>query len=65
MINSKYKNDFAFVCEQCEQGIYNGERYYEIDGKRYHKDCLIDNFSTLELLELIEIRAKIAFEDLI
>lgn len=61
----KYNDSFAFVCEQCKEGIYNGERYYEINNKHYHRDCLLDNFSTSELLELMKSEAKIAYEDLI
>ena len=61
----KYNDRLAFVCEQCKEGIYNGERYYEINNKHYHRDCLLDNFSTSELLELMKSEAKIAYEDLI
>ncbi|MGM9645284.1 MAG: LIM domain-containing protein [Eubacteriales bacterium] len=65
MIKNKYKDEFVFVCEECKEGIYSGEKYYEINGKRYHRDCLLDNFSTHELLELINKKANTAYEDLI
>ena len=65
MTGKKDNDKFTFVCEQCKEGIYNGERYYEINNKHYHRDCLLDNFSTSELLELMKSEAKIAYEDLI
>jgi hypothetical protein len=40
-----------FECGLCDQGIIAGETYAEIEGKKYHLDCL-DELSISELVEL-------------
>lgn len=31
-----------YICEKCEEGIYNGESVYEIDGHYYCESCIND-----------------------
>lgn len=37
-------------CEYCREPIFVGDEYAEIDGEKYHKECL-DEFSTSDWLE--------------
>ena len=49
-------------CKECGNGIQLGEEYAEIDGRKYHYDCL-DYFSTRQWLELFDIDVETAEEE--
>ena len=36
-------------CDGCGNEIYDGDEYYEIDGKIYCEDCIIDFRKTAEV----------------
>ena len=42
----------VFTCESCGEGIGNVDKCFEINGKHYHKRCLINNFCKEELIEI-------------
>lgn len=48
-----------YICADCEEGIYEGDTYVEIDGEYYHTEC-IEDMDIWEVLELINIRAETA-----
>ena len=41
----------VYSCEKCEEGIYEGDDYYEIEGKTYCADCIDMCRSTAEYQE--------------
>ena len=43
-----------FDCKYCGDGIFKEDEYVEIEGVRYHLDCLND-MGIKELLELLEV----------
>ena len=42
--SSDYEANVVFHCYDCECSIFEGDDYYEIEGKHYCEDCLNDNF---------------------
>lgn len=49
-----------FICPFCGEIIAEGERYYELNGKRYHADCVNDNLCVIEVLDILGIKREIA-----
>ncbi len=33
----------VFICDNCDEGIYDGEQVYEIGGHKYCEDCINDS----------------------
>ena len=50
----------TFTCGCCDEGICEGEEYIEINGKHYHKECLLENYCAMELLEMFGVKVEIA-----
>ena len=46
------------VCKMCHEDILDGEEMVEIEGKKYHLDCL----SASDVLDLLEIPITVAGE---
>jgi hypothetical protein len=51
---------FLFLCQECKQGIYDGDIFYNIDGKFFHKNCIEDNYTPVDILKLVGIKEKTA-----
>ncbi len=49
----------VFNCKGCGEGILVGDEYAEIDGERYHIECL-DDMTTLEILKLFDVEIQTA-----
>ncbi len=50
-----YENQAVFRCCYCECSFFEGDDYYDIQGKPYCEDCLNDNFrKTAEKYEFWE-----------
>lgn len=32
--------DPEYVCDECGEGIYHDDKFVDIDGERYHLECL-------------------------
>lgn len=47
-------------CECCGEGICDGEYFFEINGKHYHKECILDNYCNAELLKMLGVKVEIA-----
>lgn len=47
------------ICPYCDGPIYAGDEVREIDGNRYHEECLHD-MPTSELLDLLGIEVEVA-----
>lgn len=50
----------VFRCRFCKQGIYQGELFYDIYGEKFHTDCVSENYTAREMLELVGIKEEIA-----
>ena len=57
---TSFEKPFLFRCDCCGKGIYNGEFFYNIDGKNFHSECISENYTTAEILELVGIKKEIA-----
>ena len=33
-------DEAIYICDECEEGIYDGDAYYEIGGKIYCQNCV-------------------------
>ncbi len=44
--------DPEYVCDECGEGIYSDDKYVDIDGNRYHLDC-VEDMSITDLLALL------------
>jgi hypothetical protein len=53
----------VYTCSSCKEGIFDGEEYAEIDGSYYHLECLNDNYTIRELLNLLDIQVETAEEN--
>ena len=51
-----YEGKEVYTCDYCDEAIYHGNEYAEINGGYYHKTCLTDEISKMDLLELLEVR---------
>ena len=51
-----------FTCELCGEDICNGEECYDIDGEKYHEECVKENAFDL-LLEHSDISKHTASSD--
>lgn len=51
--------DPEYVCDECREGIYPEDEFADIDGKRYHLDCLSD-MGTKKLLKLLDVDVRTA-----
>ena len=51
-----YSGKEVYTCEYCYEAIYHGNEYAEINGGYYHKTCLTDEISKMDLLELLEVK---------
>lgn len=51
---------FLYHCHACKQKIYNGDIFYNVCGKQFHKDCIEENYTTREILTLVGIKEEIA-----
>lgn len=49
-----------FTCACCDEGICDGEKYIKINGKYYHEECLAENYSMSEILEMFGAKVEIA-----
>lgn len=47
------------TCKYCGEGLLKEEAYVDINGECYHVDCL-EEMSTRELLELLEVEVRYA-----
>lgn len=45
------EEEIIFKCKLCNDGIITNEEYAEINGKKYHLNCL-EELSIIELLDL-------------
>lgn len=52
---SMYEGKEVYKCAYCSDSICHGEEYTILNYKEYHKDCLLWEMSTEELLEALEI----------
>lgn len=52
--------DFIYRCSHCDEGIYQGEKYFKLMGEFFHKECMEDGFTPLELLSFLGIFPRIA-----
>lgn len=50
-----YSGKEVDFCEYCYEAIYHGQEYAEIKGDCYHKTCLTDEMSKMDLLELLDV----------
>lgn len=50
------------ICRECDGSIQIGEEYAEIDGRKYHLECL-DSMSARELLQLFDVDVETAEEE--
>ena len=63
---SMYEGKEVYTCDYCDEAIYHGNEYAEINGGYYHKTCLTDEISKMDLLELLEVRFEEAdYEDVL
>ena len=51
--------DPEYVCDMCNEGIYHEDRFADIDGKRYHLDCL-EEMGIKDLMALVGVDVFIA-----
>ena len=56
------KDEPIYVCESCQEGIFDGDEYVDIDGSYHHLYCLED-MSTRELLEFLGFTIHTASSD--
>lgn len=49
-----------YTCECCGDGICDGESYYKIGDRYFHKDCLIENYCNDDLLLLFGASPRVA-----
>lgn len=50
------------TCQECGDGIQIGEEYAEINGVKYHLECLED-MPTKKLLEMLDVGVETAKEE--
>ena len=55
-----HRDEGIYTCACCDDGICDGESYYEINGKHYHKECLTENYCTSEILDMFGAKVEIA-----
>ena len=46
-------------CYLCEDEICVGEKYYGINGKDYHENCLLEGYTKRELLNLVGVTPRV------
>lgn len=51
-----------FTCDSCGSGICDGEKYYKIGKKYFHKECLVENYCKEELLLIFGATPRVASE---
>ena len=50
----------VYLCGCCGEDIYEGEEYVEAENEYYHKQCLKDDMSGLEVAEIFGCFSRIA-----
>ncbi len=58
-----YEPRAFYICDICGDPIVAEDEFVEIDDKYYHIDCLNDNYTPSEILEMLGISTRIAMED--
>ena len=53
----------VYTCKHCGEDILEYEEYVEIEGEYYHKSCLDDDMSGLEVAELFGCFSRTAEND--
>ena len=58
-LKSPWDDEKVFCnCEHCEEEIYEGEEYFEVDGAKIHEDCFNEY-----AYEILSPNRKVAGED--
>ena len=57
-MNRYFEAKDVLLCEECNKRIYENEKYFVIGKKTYHTFCLLERYSSKELLALAGIKEK-------